>query len=964
MNRKHFLLTKALAATAILAIVSSVRADLTHRYSFSDATDSTNAVDSVGGATGALYPGASFPGDGTVALDGATGFIYLPDDIISNYISFAFEIWTTPATTPTWARLFDFGTNQGGKGSGGAGGTGGNGITWTYVCFNDGNGLFRGDLAAPGAENIIQGPSPAAGSYHDVVLTVDAASKTAALYDNGSRVAFSTNWTVTPQAVGHTYNDYIGRSQWPDPYYNGSIDEFRIYNSPLAPAQVEANFEAGPGSTNASPGTLTSIRFNNPTNTLVGAIITPSLLASYSGLTNAVNITSLPGITYSSGSTNVVALGADGNFHAVGLGTATVQATYQSKTASLTLTVGSEPVVLKHRYSFGEAAGTTAINDSVGGANGTLMNPSATSTLTGTGQLILDGNLSSAYVALPAGMVSSLTNATFQVWATYYGGAVWQELFSFGTNFNGAGVTYTTLIPHNGATGNLRWSINESGESFVDAPTVMAISNEVCVTVAYNYSAQTAALYVGGRKVGSAAMNKALFNIPDVDNFLGRSQFSADPFFQGALDEFRIYSGVKTDLQVAIDAASGPNSTVTDPGNLVSVSLVGPTNVDAHGLALPVQVSANFANVSGLDVTTLPGAQVTSSDPSVLSIVNGNLVPVNAGVATVTGSYSGKSGSLLVTVVDTNAWPTLLHRYSFNNSETTTTPSSATVLTDSVGGSNGTFYGVGTFTGSELSLPPGSFTPNSDGTHNTNNTGYVLLPAGMISTLPSEASFEFWVTYRGGNVWQEMMSFGQGASPGLQLGGGHYLMINPCEGINNDRKLRVEWFGVAGATALVGPTELPQNRLVQVVLTHDQDRQLDRLYVDGQLQASGTVTATFDSLPDTDNYLICDEWPDPNFNGSYNEFRIWNGALTAGQIATLFSAGPDVISGPQLKIVAAGGNITLQWPANATGFALQSSSSLASRNWSAVSGTPVVINGVNNVTLAAGQSPVFYRLKQ
>ena len=122
------------------------------------------------------------------------------------------------------------------------------------------------------------------------------------------------------------------------------------------------------------------------------------------------------------------------------------------------------------------------------------------------------------------------------------------------------------------------------------------------------------------------------------------------------------------------------------------------------------------------------------------------------------------------------------------------------------------------------------------------------------------------------------------------------------------------------------------------------------------------------SLPDTDNYLACDEWPDPNFNGSYNEFRIWNGALTAGQIVNLFSAGPDIIAGPararELKISASGGKVTLQWPANATGFGLESSPSLAPGSWNPVSGTPAVINGVNNLTLTVGQSPAFYRLKQ
>src|ERR1041384_1236949 len=74
-------------------------AALTHQYSFNDVTTSTNAIDSVGGANGNLYPGASYPGDGTVVLDGIAGFVYLPDDIISNYTSVTFEIWRSEEHT-------------------------------------------------------------------------------------------------------------------------------------------------------------------------------------------------------------------------------------------------------------------------------------------------------------------------------------------------------------------------------------------------------------------------------------------------------------------------------------------------------------------------------------------------------------------------------------------------------------------------------------------------------------------------------------------------------------------------------------------------------------------------------------------------------------------------------------------------------------------------------------------------
>jgi len=941
---KHFWVILLLLAT------QATKATLTHEYRFNDATASTNAIDSVGGATGALYPGASYPGDGTVSLDGVSGFVYLPNDIISNYTSVAFEIWTTPVANPVWARLFDFGTDSGGPGNN----TGG--LTWFYLCLNDGvSGSYRADIN-PG--QAMTGPQPAAGAYHHLVFTIDAAAKTGSLFDNGALVSFVTNFTATPQGVGHTFNDYIGRSQFGDPYYNGSIDEFRIYDNAVSPVQVEADYEAGANSTAGTPGALSSIQFNVLTNLILGGLLSPNVLGSYASLTNLVNITTLSGITYSSGNTNIVTFGSDGNFHAAGLGSATITASYQSKTATVTLFVSAQPTVLLHRYSFSEAAGNTAITDSVGGANGTLINGSGTSTLTGSGQLTLDGNASSAYVALPGGIISVLTNATFQTWVTWYGGPVWQRVFDFGTNNGSAGVAYSGLFPNNGATGKLRYGVNLGGEADVDAPTALVISNEVCVTVAYNYSAQNATIYVAGRKVASGPLNKPLYNIPDPYVWLGHSQFSADPYFQGAFDEFRIYSGVESELQVAVDAATGPNNIVTNAGALLSLSVTtANTNVDIHGLSVPIQVLANFANVTGVDVTTLSPTKVASSDTSVGTIATGNFVPLNVGTSKVTATYGGMSGSLIVNVVDTNAWPSLLHRYTFNDAPGSTT------ITDSVGNINGTLQGLAALNGSQLVMPLGNPPPDQSG-QPTANSGWASFPAGqgIVSGLPNEASFEIWVIWNGGAVWQEMFDFGQAANPGVSTGGGQYVMISPHDGATG--ALRAEWDeNPVYDVVFTGPS-LQTNMLSQIVWTHDQDRQLDRLFLNGREVANGVNTGLWSTLPDSDNWLARDEWQDAMFNGTYSDFRIWNGALTAGQVANLYAVGPDVIAGPALRIAASGGQITLTWPANATGFSLLSATSLTSGTWAPVSGTPTVLNGLNSLTLPTSPAPRYYRLKQ
>lgn len=949
---------KGFLVVSLLAAIQVANAALTHEYSFNDAISSTNAIDSVGGATGALYGGATYPGDGTVALDGSSGYVYLPNDIVSNYTSVTFEIWTTPTTEASWARLFDFGTSSGGPGTG-SGTAGNTGTTWEYLAFADGSGFFHGDLDSSSGESIILGPSPTAGAYHDVVLTVNATNHTAALYDDGVMVSYDTNFTVTPQQVGHTYSDYIGRSQFgADPFYNGSVDEFRIYDNAYTPPQAEADYEAGANATSASPGNVTAIQFNNPTNAIIGAIVSPVILGTYSALTNEVNISTVSGIAYSSDNTNVIAFGADGNFHAVAAGTTTIRATYQSLNAALTVTVSLQPAVLLHRYSFNGAPGSTDITDSVASADGTLINGTTTAALTGSGQLVLDGNSSSAYVSLPPNLISTLTNATFQIWVNNQDAfSDWAELWTFGTNNGSVGENYLSLIPNNPPTHKLRL---DNHQGTIDASEALPYTNEVCVTVTYNYSAQTASIYIGGQKVGSGTMNNPLYSIPDPDNYIGQSQYygSGDPYLNAILDEFRIYSGVESDLQIAIDAAAGPDNIVTNPGALVSLTVQAPTaNVDAHGLGVPVQVLANFANISGVDVSTLSQTTIASGNSSVGVVANGRFIPQNAGLSTVTATYGGLTNSLALTVVDTNAWPSLLHRWTFNE------PPGSTTLTDSVGTINGTVYGPVTFTGQEMTTPAGN--PPPVGGQPTTNSGWGSFPAsqGVVSGLPNEASFEIWVVWNGGGVWQEIFDFGQAATPGVSSGGGQYVMICPDDGANNT--LHAEWDqNPAYDVTILGPHPLQVGVLSQIVWTHDQDRQLDRLYLNGQLVGSSVNTALWSTLPDTDNWLARDEWPDPMFNGQYYDFRIWNGALTGGQVASLYSAGPKVVAGPRLQISPAGSQVTIAWPANATAFNLQSTTNLNGGTWTPVSGTTNIANGVTSMTQPTSQPQSFYRLKQ
>lgn len=948
----------------------TANAALIHEWSFSDASGSTTVTDSVGNVTGTLVGNCTL-GGGQIVLDGAGSYIHLPTGILPNLTNATFEFWTTwsnpPATSGQVTRFFDFGTNNGTSGLYwiNASPDGQNaGLEYPRFVINNGTGTpANASTAFPISQ------------YACVTAVYNDSGQLMSLYLNGA----ASGPIASAATAEHIYaltndaDDNIGKSQFAaDGTYNGSFDEFRIYNNALTPAQVEADYEAGANVTTASPGTLTAIQLNDPTSVAFNQTFAPSLLGTYSGLTNKLNITSYSGITYSSDNTNIIMFEASGSFQAVGYGTTTIRATYQSMAAALTVTVVEQPAVLMHEYSFNggpASANGTTITDSVGNANGVFENPgnSPSVGLNGNGQLYLDGNASSAWVYLPSGILPQLTNATFEIWVTQENQSTWEELWTFGTNNGSAGQDYLSMIPvDGGVSGNIGLDNHDGVTPGGPMPTNQA----VCLTAVYNYSLLNASIYVNGRKTGSGTMgNNALYTIPDTDNYIGQSQFygGGDPYWAGLVDEFRIYSGVVSDFQLAVDTAAGPNSIIssTNIGALSSVTLAASsTTVDAHSLGDPLQVLANFAKLANVDVTTVSGTTFSVSNPKVGTVVNGNFVPLDAGVCTVTGTFSNIYGSLVITVVDTNAWPTLLHRWSFSE------PPGSTTLTDLVGTVNGTINGPAILDGQKMTTP--SVANQEDSNSGANgvpaaSAAWVSYPGGdgLVAGLPNEASLEIWVEWNGSQEWAELFDFGQASPQGVSGAGYEYVMVTAQD---NNGVMRSEWDQNPNGydVQVEGAEPLPTNTLCQIVYSHDQDRQVDKLYLNGQLVNSAPNTALWSSLPDSDNWLARDEWPDPVFSGQYWDFRIWNGALTGGQVANLYAAGPAAVAGPPVQISATGsspGNsqVTLSWPANAATFTLESATNLLG-TWTPVSGTPTVINGLDTLTLHASQSQVFYKL--
>jgi hypothetical protein len=142
------------------------------------------------------------------------------------------------------------------------------------------------------------------------------------------------------------------------------------------------------------------------------------------------------------------------------------------------------------------------------------------------------------YVALPTGTFSSTDAITVAAWVNVDTAVNWARIFDFGTGTS----KYMYLTPQNSYTGFIRFGIKNGGtEQFIDGTAALATGgwHHVAVTL----DGATGTLYVDGQQVGSKAISIRPWQLGvTTQNWIGRSQFAADPYLNGRVDDFRIYN--------------------------------------------------------------------------------------------------------------------------------------------------------------------------------------------------------------------------------------------------------------------------------------------------------------------------------------------------------------------------------------------------------------------------------------
>jgi hypothetical protein len=193
-----------------------------------DETSGTIAYDSAGTKHGTLYGGPVWQPtggkiNGALQFDGSNDYVSLPiGSLISSLTNSTFATWVNwSGTGGDWQRIFDFGS--------------GTNVNMFLTPRNGTTGTMRFAITTGGAgsEDRTTAPQALSIGWHHVAITIDAVNKKHTLYLDGSVVAQKTAASYTPSSLSNTTQNWLGRSQYPDPYFNGSLDDFRIYNGIL-----------------------------------------------------------------------------------------------------------------------------------------------------------------------------------------------------------------------------------------------------------------------------------------------------------------------------------------------------------------------------------------------------------------------------------------------------------------------------------------------------------------------------------------------------------------------------------------------------------------------------------------------------------------------------------------------------------------------------------------------------------
>jgi hypothetical protein len=247
-----------------------------------------------------------------------------------------------------------------------------------------------------------------------------------------------------------------------------------------------------------------------------------------------------------------------------------------------------------------------------------------------------------------------------------------------------------------------------------------------------------------------------------------------------------------------------------------------------------------------------------------------------------------------------------VHRYSFDNmasgNDGTVIPDIGATGADKA---DGAIRGLGAIVSNTgIDLPGGD----------SHTQAYLDFPNGIVSGTYNggagytSASYETWLTIQTNQNWSRVMDFGTNQAgevtgPGGDFNGTNYVIVSA--NIGGDPNVRFEVGGNQGA----GTRDSQGNMLgveVQIVVVYDEKSGQWKYYRNGELMESFDSSGAPNTITDVNNWLGRSNWSaDANTDALFDEFRVYDYALSIEEIRGNFIAGPNLVNVPEPGTCAA-----------------------------------------------------------
>ncbi|MCE2790478.1 MAG: hypothetical protein LW630_11285, partial [Saprospiraceae bacterium] len=159
------------------------------------------------------------------------GYLSVPNTLSSTN-DFTFETWIKLKSYDDWARILDFGNNST--------------VNFFFTPSAGGTGnkprfaITVGGIA--GEQRLNASSKIPLNKWTHVAVVINGTAGVGKMYMDGVEVASNNSMTLTPAKMPVTVNNYVGKSQYPDPYLNAELDEMRFWSVARTPQQIIESF--------------------------------------------------------------------------------------------------------------------------------------------------------------------------------------------------------------------------------------------------------------------------------------------------------------------------------------------------------------------------------------------------------------------------------------------------------------------------------------------------------------------------------------------------------------------------------------------------------------------------------------------------------------------------------------------------------------------------------------------------